>query len=98
MRRAWATRCARRTLLADSSATASGRAHSRVTTEAALGWATQPSAASPTWWATRLAVVRGFAAHLQTVEADTEVPPKGLLPSGASRARRICSPRRRSPR
>jgi integrase/recombinase XerD len=62
-----------------------GRGITRVTTEAALGWATEPSSASPTWWAKRLGVVRGFAAHLQTVEADTEIPPKGLLPSRASR-------------
>lgn len=30
-------------------------------------------------------VVRGFAAHLKTVEKDTEIPPKGLLPGRASR-------------
>ena len=72
-------------LLADFVGYCEGRGITRVTTEAALGWATQPSAASPTWWATRLGVVRGFAAHLQTVEADTEVPPKGLLPRRASR-------------
>ena len=30
-------------------------------------------------------MVRGFAAHLRTVEADTEVPLKGLLPRRASR-------------
>ena len=72
-------------LLADFVGYCQRRGITRVTTEAALGWATQPSAASPTWWATRLGVVRGFAAHLQTVEADTEVPPKGLLPRRASR-------------
>jgi integrase len=33
----------------------------------------------------RLTVVRGFAAYLATVEQDTEVPPKGLLASRASR-------------
>lgn len=56
-----------------------------VTIKAALGWATAPAQASPTWWAKRLAVVRGFAAYRQTVDEDTEVPPKGLLPSRASR-------------
>jgi integrase len=61
-----------------------GVAH--VTIEAALGWATAPAQASPTWWAKRLAVVRGFAAYLKTVDQDTEVPPKGLLPSGPSRS------------
>jgi integrase/recombinase XerD len=72
-------------MLADFVGYCERRGITRVATEAALGWATEPSSASPTWWATRLAVVRGFAAHLKTVEADTEVPPKGLLPSRASR-------------
>ena len=72
-------------MLADFVGYCERRDITRVTTEAALGWATEPASASPTWWAKRLAVVRGFAAHLQTVEADTEVPPKGLLPSRASR-------------
>ena len=72
-------------LLADFVAYCERRGITRVTTQAALGWATQPSAASPTWWAKRLAVVRCFAAHLKTVEADTEVPPKGLLPHRLSR-------------
>lgn len=62
------------------------RGIAQVTVEAALGWATEPAGASPTWWAKRLTVVRGFAAYLATIEQDTEVPPKGLLPSGASRA------------
>lgn len=61
------------------------RGTTRVTIEAALEWATTPAHASPTWWAKRLAVVRGFAAHLKTVEEDTEIPPNGLLPSRASR-------------
>lgn len=61
------------------------RGITRVTTEAALGWATLPAHASPSWWARRLAVVRSFAAHLKTVEEDTEVPPQGLLPSRACR-------------
>jgi integrase len=72
-------------LLADFVGYCERRGITRVTTEAALGWATEPSSAGPNWWTKRLAVVRGFAAHLQTVEADTEVPPKGLLPSRASR-------------
>ncbi|MGH3623263.1 MAG: tyrosine-type recombinase/integrase [Sciscionella sp.] len=56
-----------------------------VTIEAALGWATAPANASPIWWAKRFAVVRGFAAYLATLDEDTEVPPKGLLPSRTSR-------------
>lgn len=72
-------------LLADFVGYCEGRGITRVTTEAALGWATKPSSASSTWWAKRLGVVRGFAAHLKTVEADTEIPPNGLLLGRASR-------------
>jgi hypothetical protein len=50
-------------LLADFVAYCQRRGITRVTIEAVFGWATQPSAASPTWWATRLEVVRGFAAQ-----------------------------------
>lgn len=49
-----------------------------VTTDLALRWATQP-AGSATWWAERLSVVRGFARHLATIDARTQVPPAGLL-------------------
>lgn len=72
-------------MLADFVGYCERRGITRVTTEAALGWATEPTSASPTWWATRLGVVRGFAAHLKTMEVDTEVPPKGLLPGRTSR-------------
>ncbi|MGH3693969.1 MAG: tyrosine-type recombinase/integrase [Pseudonocardiaceae bacterium] len=61
------------------------RGITRITTEAALGWATEPAHASPSWWARRLAVIRGFAAYLKTVEQDTEVPPQGLLSRRACR-------------
>ena len=61
------------------------RGATHVTIEAALAWATAPEQASSTWWAKRLAVVRGFAAHLKTIEEDTEVPPNGLLPSRTCR-------------
>jgi integrase/recombinase XerD len=72
-------------MLADFVGYCERRGITRVTTEAAIGWATEPGSASPTWWAKRLGVVRGFAAHLKTVEKDTEIPPKGLLPGRASR-------------
>ncbi|MDN5934230.1 MAG: tyrosine-type recombinase/integrase, partial [Pseudonocardia sp.] len=49
-----------------------------VTADLALRWATQP-AGSATWWAERLSVVRGFARHLATIDARTQVPPIGLL-------------------
>jgi integrase/recombinase XerD len=61
------------------------RGIARVTIQAALEWATEPAHASPTWWAKRLAVVRGFAAYLKTVGEDTEVPSRGLGPSRPSR-------------
>jgi integrase/recombinase XerD len=51
----------------------------------ALDWATEPVHASPAWWARRLGVVRGFASYLKTIEEATEVPPRGVLPSRASR-------------
>lgn len=57
----------------------------RVTIEAALAWATAPSDASPTWWAKRLTVVRGFARYLQAFDPRTEVPPPNLLPRRSSR-------------
>jgi len=57
----------------------------RVTVEAALIWATAPRDTSPTWWAKRLAVVRGFARYLQAMVPETEVPPTNLLATGASR-------------
>jgi integrase/recombinase XerD len=61
------------------------RGLAQVTVQAALGWARQPEQASPAWWARRLAVVRGFAAYLKTIDEATEVPPAGLLPRRSSR-------------
>lgn len=62
------------------------RGATRVTVDTALTWATAPAGASPTWWAKRLSVVRGFARYLQTLDADTEVPPAGLLTRRDDRA------------
>ena len=56
-----------------------------VTTEAAVAWAVQPKNATPRWWAQRLGVVRGFAAHLHAFDPATQVPPAGLLASPAHR-------------
>lgn len=72
-------------LLTDFIAYLEARGATHVTIEAALGWATAPAQASPTWWAKRLAVVRGFAAYLKTIDERTEVPPHGLLPGRACR-------------
>jgi len=57
----------------------------RVTTDLALDWATQPTGAHPVWWRQRLGIVRGFARHLKTIDASTEVPPTDLLPGHRSR-------------
>ncbi len=50
-----------------------------VTCAAALAWATGSPDASPTRWAHRLSVVRGFARHLQCSDPTVEVPPPDLL-------------------
>ncbi len=58
----------------------------RLTTETALAWATLPPGAQRSWWAQRLSIVRGFAAHLHALDPATEVPPADLLPGRPSRA------------
>jgi integrase/recombinase XerD len=62
------------------------RGATRVTVDAALAWATEPSQADPTWWAKRLTVIRGFARYLRTLDEDTEVLPDDLLPNRCHRA------------
>jgi integrase/recombinase XerD len=57
-----------------------------ITIEHAVAWATAPAAAAPWWWALRLSAIRPFAAWLHTLDARTEVPPPGLIPSGPHRA------------
>lgn len=57
----------------------------RVLTRTALAWATLPSG-EPSWWASRLTVVRGFATYLHTVDPATEIPPADLLRARPSRA------------
>ena len=56
-----------------------------VTTEHALAWAVLPGT-SQSWHAYRLAVARGFAAWLRTVDPAAEIPPAGLIPSRKPRA------------
>lgn len=53
---------------------------SRITTELAVRWATEPKNAQPREWARRLRIVRLFAEHLSAQDPRTEVPPKKLLP------------------
>lgn len=57
-----------------------------ITTDAAVAWATLPAGADPSWWGTRLSVVRSFARWLAAFEPDTEVPPADLLPVRSQRA------------
>jgi integrase len=52
----------------------------RITTELALTWARLPVHAHHHRWRQRLSVVRGFARHLATLDPDSEVPSKDLLP------------------
>jgi integrase len=72
-------------LLASLAGYLQARGLDRVTVGAAVGWATQPQAASPAWHARRLAAVRGFAAYLATINPASEVVPRGLLPGRTSR-------------
>jgi integrase len=56
-----------------------------VSVDVAVAWATLPAQASPIWVAKRLAVVRGFARYLRTVDCDAEVPPVDLLAAAPAR-------------
>ena len=38
-----------------------------------------PLDAHPRHWAARLSIARGFAAYLQTIDAETEIPPAGVF-------------------
>lgn len=58
----------------------------RVTVAHALAWACRPPGRDSDWHSQRLGVVRGFATYLQSVEIDTEVPPRDLLPWQGRRA------------
>jgi integrase/recombinase XerD len=51
-----------------------------VTSDLAIAWARLPDA-TPNHWAQRLAIARGFACYLQTIDPATEVPPPGVFPT-----------------
>ncbi len=53
---------------------------SRLTADQAIAWARLPDA-RPNHWAQRLAIARGFARYLQTIDPATEVPPSGMFPA-----------------
>jgi integrase/recombinase XerD len=59
-----------------------------ITTEDAVAWATLPAEASPHWLAIRLSAVRGFAAHLRSIDPSVQVPPAGVLRAGPQAGRR----------
>jgi integrase/recombinase XerD len=52
-----------------------------ITSELAIGWARLPGRAQPNHWAQRLAIARGFARYLRTIDPATEVPPPGVFPA-----------------
>ena len=52
-----------------------------ITSELAIGWARLPQRAQPKHWAQRLAIARGFAQYVQTMDPATEVPLPGVFPS-----------------
>jgi integrase/recombinase XerD len=58
-----------------------------ITTTLALEWAMQPVDHPPSHWARRLGFVRVFARHWSATDPRTEIPPAGLLPFRARRAR-----------
>jgi integrase len=63
------------------------RGETHLCTDTALAWATLPTGTNPSGWASkRLSVVRGFAAHLRTIDSATDVPPLDLLRCRARRA------------
>ena len=62
------------------------REETRITTQRAIEWATEPQHLHPSEWAARLSSVRAFARYWSTIVAATEIPPDGLLPFRPRRA------------
>ena len=52
-----------------------------VTSDLAIAWARLPERAQPNHWAQRLAVARGFARYLQSIDPTAQVPPAGVFPT-----------------
>jgi len=55
-----------------------------VRADLAIAWARLPDA-HPNHWAQRLAIARGFARYLKTIDPLTEVPPPGVFPTSRQR-------------
>ena len=56
------------------------------TIDDAVTWARLNPNAHPSWWATRLSLVRRFAAYLNANDVDVPIIPRGLLPATKPRA------------
>lgn len=56
------------------------------TVDEAVTWARLNQDAHPSWWATRLSLVRRFAGYLNANDVDVPVIPSGLLPARKPRA------------
>ena len=56
------------------------------TIDEAVTWARLNPDAHPSWWSTRLALVRRFAGYLNANDVDVPVIPSGLLPARKPRA------------
>jgi len=63
------------------------RQETRITAHHALEWATEPQHLHPSEWAARLSGVRAFAQYWSTIDATTEIPPRGFLPFRPPRAK-----------
>jgi integrase len=63
------------------------RGETRITTQLVLEWATQPQHLQPSEWAARLSGVRAYARYWSSIDVATEIPPEGLLPFRARRAK-----------
>lgn len=63
------------------------RGASHITTALALEWVQQRPSAQPATQAQWLGHVRGFARHYRASDPQTEIPPPGLMPFHATRAR-----------
>jgi integrase/recombinase XerD len=53
----------------------------RITSELAVMWAMLPQGAHPHRWGQRLTIVRVFARYVATLDPDSEIPSKDLLPA-----------------
>lgn len=51
----------------------------RITVEAIVQWARQPTGCDPNWWAERFSMARAFALYCHAILPRTEVPPVGLI-------------------